>query len=201
MGPSATAGGFGGRELSRGDTIQKGTASWYGPDFHGKKTANGEVYDMEDLTAAHKTLPFNTIVRVENLRNGKKVEVRINDRGPYVGDRVIDLSKKAAADIDMIGPGTAPVRLVLLKEGDAPVIPRVIREELFTVQIASYQDRREAMNKAEGIRGATVERRMADGRTVYRVIYGTFPTREKAVAALEKLNRRGINGFVKQYQN
>ena len=85
-----------------GRIIETGVASWYGPNFHGKLTANGEIYNMHELTAAHKTLPFNSIVRVENLSNGKSVIVRINDRGPFVKNRIIDLSRKAAQEIDMI---------------------------------------------------------------------------------------------------
>jgi rare lipoprotein A len=88
-----------------------GVASWYGPGFHGRTTANGERYDMHAMTAAHKTLSFGTKVKVTNKNNGKSVVVRINDRGPYVGDRVIDLSRSAAVAIDMIGPGTAQVSI------------------------------------------------------------------------------------------
>ena len=93
-----------------GDTAS-GTASWYGPDFHGKKTSNGETYNMNAMTAAHKTLPMNTMVRVTNLGNGAQTTVRINDRGPFVAGRIIDLSKAAATSIGMIGTGTARVKL------------------------------------------------------------------------------------------
>lgn len=93
---------------------QTGTASWYGPGFHGRTTANGERYDMNAMTAAHKSLKFGTKVKVTNNINGKAVVVRINDRGPYVGSRVIDLSKGAASAIDMIGPGTAKVTIEVL---------------------------------------------------------------------------------------
>lgn len=86
-----------------------GVASWYGPGFHGRLTANGERYDMYAMTAAHKTLQFGTKVKVTNHDNGKSVVVRINDRGPFVGGRVIDLSRSAADAIGMVGPGTAPV--------------------------------------------------------------------------------------------
>ncbi len=91
-----------------------GIASWYGPDFHSKKTSNGEIYDMYDMTAAHKTLPMNTVVRVDNLENGKSIVVRINDRGPFVRGRIIDLSNKAAREIEMVGKGTANVKLTVL---------------------------------------------------------------------------------------
>jgi len=92
---------------------QEGIASYYAHDFNGKQTANGEIFNMHDLTAAHKELPFNTRVWVENLENGKNVTVRINDRGPYAKGRIIDLSLEAAKRIGLIGPGHARVRLVI----------------------------------------------------------------------------------------
>ena len=103
-----------------------GIASWYGPDFHSKKTSNGETYNMYDMTAAHKTLPMNTVVRVDNLENGKSIVVRINDRGPFVKGRIIDLSNKAAHEIDMYRQGTVKARVTVLgfngemKNDDAP---------------------------------------------------------------------------------
>jgi len=102
---------------------QEGIASWYGPGFHGRRTASGEVYNQYDLTAAHQTLPHGTRVRVTNLANDRFVLVRINDRGPFVDDRIIDLSYTAARQIEMIGPGTAPVRVEVLGARDeAPVL-------------------------------------------------------------------------------
>jgi rare lipoprotein A len=89
----------------------EGVASWYGPGFIGRRTANGEIYTARELTAAHRTLPFGTLVRVTNLHNGQSVVVRINDRGPFVGERVIDLSQAAAERLDMIRSGLAWVRL------------------------------------------------------------------------------------------
>lgn len=105
----------------------RGIASWYGPKFHAKKTSNGEIYNMYAMTAAHKTLPMNTMVRVDNLENGKSAIVRINDRGPFVAGRIIDLSNKAAHAIDMVRKGTAQVRVTVLgyngeiENYDAPV--------------------------------------------------------------------------------
>ncbi|MBS9782458.1 MAG: septal ring lytic transglycosylase RlpA family protein [Arcobacter sp.] len=96
-----------------GDSFE-GIASWYGPNFHAKKTSNGETYNMHAMTAAHKTLPMNTMLRVVNLENGKSAIVRVNDRGPFVDDRIIDLSNKAAHKIDMFRKGTAPVRITVL---------------------------------------------------------------------------------------
>lgn len=95
-------------------STQSGTASWYGPGFNGRSTASGEIFNMHDLTAAHKTLPFGSRVKVTNLSNGKSVIVRINDRGPYVHGRVIDLSHAAASKIDLIAPGTAAVQMDIL---------------------------------------------------------------------------------------
>lgn len=110
----------------------RGIASWYGPDFHAKKTSNGEIYNMFAMTAAHKTLPMNTMVKVDNLDNGKSVIVRINDRGPFVRGRIIDLSNKAAHEIDMVRKGTAQVKVTVLgyngviENHDAPyaVLPK-----------------------------------------------------------------------------
>ena len=101
-----------------GSTVKKvlrGKASWYGPGFHGKKTASGEIFDQERLTAAHKTLPLGTIAKVTNLENGNTVEVEITDRGPYVGQRIIDLSYAAADQLGFVESGTAPVRIELLR--------------------------------------------------------------------------------------
>ncbi|MCW1360862.1 septal ring lytic transglycosylase RlpA family protein [Campylobacter sp. US33a] len=94
--------------------VADGVASWYGPGFHGKKTSNGETYDQNGLTAAHKTLPMNTMLKVTNLNNQRQVIVRVNDRGPFVANRIIDLSKGAASEINMIQTGTAPVRLEVI---------------------------------------------------------------------------------------
>ena len=96
--------------------VEEGIASWYGPGFHGKRTANGEIYDMHAMTAAHKILPLGSIVRVTNKANGRSLVLRINDRGPFAGDRVIDLSRAAADKLDIIGKGTAPVRITALSD-------------------------------------------------------------------------------------
>jgi rare lipoprotein A len=98
------------------DYNETGIASWYGPDFHGKSTANGEIFDQNGLTAAHKTLPMPTIVRVTNLENGRSIEVRINDRGPFKNDRVIDLTRRGAQLLGFEGQGTARVRVQVMKE-------------------------------------------------------------------------------------
>ena len=184
------------------DKLVTGIASWYGPNFHGKLTANGEVYDMNDLTGAHKTLPFNTMLLVENIENGKTVLVRINDRGPYVGNRIIDLSRRAAEEIDMIGSGTANVRLYLVEEGDRPITDQNISSrETFTVQLASFESEQEAIRKSNQIPGSIVERVSVAGNNVYRVYYGSFYDINKAREAYEQLKSDGHNGFVKQMEN
>lgn len=115
-----------------GEYTEEGVASWYGEPFNGRRTSDGEVYDMHEMTAAHRTLPFNAIVRVTNLGNGKQVNVRINDRGPFVANRVIDLSYRAAEAIGMVGPGTAEVRLDVVGGPDPSV-------GFFGVQVGAFQ--------------------------------------------------------------
>lgn len=126
------------RYIPRGN-IQTGLASWYGPDFHGKKTSSQEIYNMYDLTAAHKSLPFGTYVMVTNLENGKSVQVRINDRGPFVRGRIIDLSYAAARVLGMVGQGVIRVRIeVLNRIVHSRASPR------FSVQIGAFISRENA---------------------------------------------------------
>ena len=99
-------------------TVYKGVSSWYGPDFHGKLTANGEVYDQYGITAAHKELPLNTVVRVTNLDNNKSIILRINDRGPYAKNRILDCSYGAAKKLDFLNQGTANVKIEVIEFGD-----------------------------------------------------------------------------------
>jgi rare lipoprotein A len=127
--------------------IQTGIASWYGPNFHGKSTSNKEIYDMHDLTAAHKSLPFGTYVVVTNLDNGKSVTVRINDRGPFVKGRIIDLSYAAAKAVDMIETGTAPVKLEILTE----ISPKKSSQK-FSVQVGSFVQEKNAKSLKNELR-------------------------------------------------
>jgi rare lipoprotein A len=115
-------------------STEEGKASWYGAPFHGRRASNGEVYDMYKLTAAHRTLPFGTVVRVINLNNGKSTVVRITDRGPFVDNRIIDLSLAAAREIESIGPGVVPVHLEILSAIDP-------NSGFFTVQVGAFRDR------------------------------------------------------------
>tara|TARA_R110000868_G_scaffold368227_3_gene631262 strand:+ start:9401 stop:10078 length:678 start_codon:yes stop_codon:yes gene_type:complete len=186
---------------STGDisAIETGEASWYGPDFHGRLTANGEKYDMDGLTAAHRTLPFNTQVLVENLDNGKTVEVRINDRGPFAKDRIIDLSRGAATAVEMIGPGTARVRIYIV--GDNGNLPSNIKEAKYTVQLGSYSDRSAAEKKSTEIRSSYVEEVQVNSKTLYRVYFGDFYNPAIALEAQKRLEGLGHEGFVKQIGN
>lgn len=124
--PIPTASGF----------SQGGLASWYGRDFHGRRTSNGEIYDMYSMTAAHKTLPMNTMLLVENTHNGKSTVVRINDRGPFVKGRIIDLSYTAAKKLDLTGSGIGEVKIVALSQGNLSY-PDLTSGE-FYVQIGSF---------------------------------------------------------------
>ncbi|HEU0139304.1 MAG TPA: septal ring lytic transglycosylase RlpA family protein [Bryobacteraceae bacterium] len=173
---------------------EKGIASWYGNPYHGRAAANGEIYDMEKLTAAHRTLPFDTWVRVRNLSNGKTVEVRITDRGPFVGDRIIDLSRAAARNIDMIGPGIVNVRLQVI----AP--PRYVQPvDYFAVQVGAFQERK----RAERLR-QEMEKRYGPARVVirdgkpplWRVLVGRAPTLEAANGIAEQLRAARHSAFV-----
>jgi len=104
--------------FNKSKMIYKGVSSYYGPKFHGKLTANGEIFDMYGVTAAHKEFPFNTVTRVTNENNGKSLIIRINDRGPYVGDRILDCSFGAAKKLGFVAEGTAPVKIEILEWGD-----------------------------------------------------------------------------------
>ncbi len=132
---------------------QHGQASWYGKKFHGGKTANGEIYNMYAMTAAHKTLPFNTNVKVDNLKNGKNINVRINDRGPFVRGRIIDLSYEAAKKLGIVGSGTAPVEIVAIggatkqkSQGRSDSSYKSVNyyQGNFTVQVGAFSDLKNA---------------------------------------------------------
>lgn len=128
---------------------ETGYASWYGPGFHGRQAANGEVYDQHALTAAHRTLPFGTLVEVSRRDTGDRVLVRITDRGPFVRGRIIDLSHEAARELGSIGPGVVPVRLRIAALPDAAPLMGV-----YTVQLGNFQDpeRARALYERLGVR-------------------------------------------------
>jgi rare lipoprotein A len=174
-----------------------GWASWYGGKFHGRRTASGEVYDMYQLTAAHKTLPLGTSVMVTHMNNGKSVEVTINDRGPFVKGRIIDLSYAAAQALEMVEQGVAKVRVEVLEKGPAsPPSP----EGPFTIQVGSFISRANAVRLLEELQGTYNDVYITELKTpeniYYRVRLGTFKTREEAYRFAMHLAQDGYNAFM-----
>ena len=155
---------------------ETGVASWYGEPFHGRRTASGAIYDMEEMTAAHPWLPFETVVQVENLDNGRKSEVRITDRGPFVHGRIIDLSRAGARSIGALGPGTANVRIVVLEMPDDP--------SCLDLQVGAFRERANATALRRELEAAGIEAREEEGTDgLRRVIAGPFGTLDAAQAA------------------
>jgi rare lipoprotein A len=135
---------------------EEGLASWYGSHFQGRQTANGEIFDTNQLTAAHKSLPFGTIVQVMHKENGKTVQVRINDRGPFVAGRIIDLSRAAADALGLTAQGVAPVKLTVIKPGSGPAgLPS--RPDHVTIQVASYGSLANARTTQQRLQTAGLE--------------------------------------------
>jgi len=177
--------------------VERGTASWYGPGFHAARTSSGEPYDMYAMTAAHKTLPLPAYARVTNLRNGRSVVVRINDRGPFVGDRIIDLSYTAAWKLDMLRTGTAPVEVrVLSPSGDLPPpMPAGARTSM--LQAGAFFDAANARDlvarlAATGIGNAMVRPTRAGERTVWQVRVGPLDGDLELEDMLERLRLAGV---------
>ncbi|WP_291322763.1 septal ring lytic transglycosylase RlpA family protein [Desulfonatronospira sp.] len=166
---------------------EEGIASWYGPKFHGKKTASGEVYNMYAMTAAHRLLPMHTKVQVTNMENDKTIRLRINDRGPFKDDRIIDLSLAAARELDIIGPGTAPVRVKAVGSASRKELPGT-----FYVQVGSFSKRENAENKKTSMQGlgyreTRIQQTEIDGINLWRVQAGKFSTVGEAEAARDSL--------------
>lgn len=177
-----------------GEFTEEGVASWYGPQFNGRRTSDGEVYDMYQLTAAHRTLPFNAVVRVTNLNNGKQVNVRINDRGPFVANRIIDLSYSAAEAIGMVGPGTAEVRLDVVAGPDPNV-------GFFGVQVGAFQvkENAERLQRRLNARYAPVTIMEFDSPigVYYRVRAGRLPSEAAARELAGQLHEQdGVVTFI-----
>ena len=183
---------------------QTGIASWYGKKFHGRKTSNGETYNMYAMTAAHKTLPLGTYVRVSNLRNGKSVDVRVNDRGPFVRGRIIDLSYTAAKRLDLVGPGTGRVKVVALgAPSPSPATdtkPRYLPIDYysgnFTFQVGAFTQRANAerlvANLDRRYKNAHLTTFFDGRRTFYRVRVGRSDSLEEAVGYEQELIRDGF---------
>jgi len=180
------------KEVPKG--VQYGIASWYGKDFHGKPTSSGEIYDMYQLTCAHNTLPLGTMVMVTHMENGKSVELKVNDRGPFVKDRIIDLSYAAAQIIGMYEKGTAYVKV----ETVGPVV--VEQVERFTLQVGSFADEGNAQRLAEQLRknfdNVQVTTTETQTQKYHRVRVGQFDTREEALGIAEKLSQMGFKVLV-----
>ena len=182
-----------------------GQASWYGRDFHGKKTANGERYNMKAMTAAHKTLPLDTWVKVTNLTNNREIMVRINDRGPFAKGRIIDLSQAAADKLKMVNSGTAKVRVEALGQAANKKIngrmqgvlvqPRSYREGRFAVQVGSFQDKRNAKSLAGRLRRqyevASIQTYDRGDKVFYRVQVADTRTLGQAMDLQTRLENQG----------
>jgi len=178
--------------------VQEGVASWYGPDFHGKSTSNGEVYNMNSLTAAHKTLPFGSVVRVTHRKTGKSVTVRINDRGPFVGDRVIDLSYDAAYKLGMIDTGTAPVSLRVIQGAHASqpwnAAGTSAQREVYSVQVGVFESLGSAQKMSRRFADSRILGVPQNGRKLYKVLVGRYSDYEKALDPMDDLRLRGFDG-------
>lgn len=169
---------------------EEGNASWYGNPFHGRRASNGEIYDMYKLSAAHRTLPFETMVRVTNLNNGKSTIVRITDRGPFVSNRVIDLSLAAAREIESVGPGVVPVRIEVLGNVD-------VTAGYFTVQVGAFKDPANASRLRDKLNASYspifIQQYDTPDGTFYRVRVGKISGEQAAQDFGEKL--RAAEGF------
>jgi rare lipoprotein A len=181
---------------------QHGKASWYGQDFHGKKTSSGEIYNMYAMTAAHKTLPLGTYVRVHNLENNRRVDVRVNDRGPFVRGRIIDLSFTAANAIGLVGPGTAQVEIFALGTlstsdgGSRTYVAGNYYSGSFTFQVGAFVIRENAERQKRELdkkyKNAHITVYDRGDKIFYRVRVGRFTALEEAIAQEEILIKDGF---------
>jgi rare lipoprotein A len=179
-------------------SAETGVASWYGVPYDGRRASSGEIYDMRTMTAAHRTLPFDTWVEVTNLDNGRQVEVRINDRGPFVGGRVIDLSLAAATRIDMVRSGTARVRLqVIPAPVTAPSEETTARTGEFAVQAGAFSDRQRAEAFSRDLRFAGTRVLKSETTPVlWRVFVGGRLSKEDAEALASRVRASGNEAIV-----
>ena len=179
----------------------EGFASYYAEPYHGRRTASGEIFDSyRGLTAAHRTLPFNTLVRVTNKKNGREVDVRINDRGPWVQGRVIDLSVRAAREIDLVRAGVVPVKLkVLSQQAVKAPTPSPTPGPAFAVQVGSFESQRAAEDLKRRLEAkyanVTIKTFTAD-KTLYRVRIGHESSLQAAEKLAAQLRKQDVKGFV-----
>jgi len=178
--------------------LERGVASWYGPGFHASATSNGEKYDMYALTAAHKTLPLPAYVQVTNLRNGRSVVVRVNDRGPFKDGRIIDLSYTAASRLDMLKEGTTfvEVRALTPEQKKAPPAPPQKPDALY-VQAGAFGSEENAARllerlRAQGVDKCFVREDTVNGRSLYRVRVGPIPSVNEFDRVLVRLRSLGL---------
>lgn len=178
---------------------QRGEASWYGKRFDGRKTANGDRFSEQEMTAAHRTLPFGTKVMVENLQTGEQAEVKITDRGPYAqrARRIIDLSRAAANSIGIVEQGKTPVRVVVTEKAPHPKDPEAI---FYEVQVGAFEDSAQAHTVLELVRerfpAAYMAPREGPSGKYYRVRVGPFATEEEAKKVARALQREGHRIFL-----
>jgi rare lipoprotein A len=173
--------------------VQYGVASWYGKDFHGKPTSSGEIYDMYQLTCAHKTLPLGTTVMVTNMENGRSLELKVNDRGPFVKERIIDLSYAAAKILGVWEKGTSLVKVEVIG-------PLIVQIQQFTLQVGSFVDENNARKLADELRKSFENVYITTVETLtqkyHRVRVGQFETKESALLIAGKLSQMGFRVLV-----
>ena len=185
---------------------QRGIASWYGPKFHGRKTSNGETYNMHAMTAAHKTLPIPVYVHVKNLDNGRSAIVRVNDRGPFIEGRIIDLSYAAAKKLGVDGPGTARVEITALAAGESapsetvrtiPLGQQAAQDVPLFIQMGSFSSQTNALNLVQDLlavneASAQISRLQTESGLFYRVRVGPLYDIEEANAIVRRLKNKGF---------
>lgn len=181
-------------EQNRPGAVQRGVASWYGADFHGRRTASGSVYDMHDMTAAHRELPLGSRVEVRNLENGKSVRVEITDRGPFKKGRIVDMSYAAAKALGMMQKGTARVELQILELGRGPSGPNTATR--FTVQVGAFRDPDNAASLQQELAARRDDVQRVDDGKWHRVRVGLFRSLDDAEAVRGELLGLGYHAVV-----
>jgi rare lipoprotein A len=181
-------------EQNRPGATQRGIASWYGEEFHGRPTASGKIYDMHALTAAHRELPLGTVLAVRNLDNGKSVRVTVTDRGPFKRGRVLDLSFAAAKELAMVNRGTAPVEIEILEAGSGPSGPNSATR--FTVQVGAFKQLENAEAMIARLVALRDDVKMVEDGPWHRVQVGLFRRLIEAEELRSKLLAQGFQAVV-----
>jgi rare lipoprotein A len=169
-------------------------ASWYGEPFHGRRTANGEIYDMHGISAAHKELPLGTIIHVTNLENGRQLQMRVNDRGPYIKGRILDLSYGAAQKLDVVRAGLAKVEIRVVEVGEGRPGPALTSR--YTIQVGAFGDRDNALKLQRALTAEYAAVEIVPGEGLHRVRVGNFKERSEAEKVRKKLRRRGLAAII-----